>query len=218
MTGKHKHCLGFTLVEVLISLVLLSLLSLGMVSAMRTMGQTQDRIDQRFARAEELQSVMGFVDEILGRVSDRRSNLIEQGKPVLLFNGQARSIEWLGIMPARHGMGGRHFFKLAIETVASEQALVLRYQPWRGESSWPDWTSASWRVLVPEVSRLSISYAGKDMLPQQWTPAWALAGALPERIRLDVSTRWGEWPLWLIPVHSLSPGGGRSDMFTTGPR
>ena len=44
---------GFTLVEMLIALVLLSLLALGMVSALSTMGQTQERIDQRFARNVE---------------------------------------------------------------------------------------------------------------------------------------------------------------------
>ena len=215
-SASHRPA-GFTLVEMLIALVLLSLLALGMVSALRTMGQTQDRIDQRFARADEFQSVAAFVEQTLERLSDRRALLQEQGKPLALFNGQPQSIEWLGIMPARHGMGGRYFFRLAVETVAPGQALVLRYQPWKGESSWPDWAGASSRVLVHDVVGLDIGYGGKDMVPQQWVPVWILAETLPTRIRLDVATREGTWPLWVVATRTLSPGGGRSDMYSHGP-
>ena len=217
MKSASQRPVGFTLVEMLIALVLLSLLALGMVSALRTMGQTQDRIDQRFARADEFQSVAAFVEQTLERLSDRRALLQEQGKPLALFNGHPQSLEWLGIMPARHGMGGRYFFRLAVEAVAHGQGLVLRYQPWKGESSWPDWAGASSRVLVPDVVGLDIGYGGKEMAPQQWVPVWILAETLPTRIRLDVATREGTWPLWVVATRTLSPGGGRSDMYSHGP-
>lgn len=215
-SASHRPA-GFTLVEMLIALVLLSLLALGMVSALRTMGQTQDRIDQRFARADEFQSVAAFVEQTLERLSDRRALLQEQGKPLALFNGHPQSLEWLGIMPARHGMGGRYFFRLAVEAVAHGQGLVLRYQPWKGESSWPDWAGASSRVLVPDVVGLDIGYGGKEMAPQQWVPVWAPAEVLPARIRLGVVTREGAWPLWIVATRTLSPGGGRSGIYSHGP-
>ncbi|QIL43007.1 prepilin-type N-terminal cleavage/methylation domain-containing protein [Acidovorax sp. HDW3] len=214
---RADHQSGFTLIEMLIAMALLSLLALGMVFAMRTMGQTQDRIDQRFARADELQSVTAFVQTVLERLSSRRAGLQEPGKALLLFSGTQQSIEWLGIMPARHGMGGRYFFRLAVEPAASAQALVLRYQPWQGEVSLPDWSAARSRILVSDVVGMDIGYGGKEMAPQQWVPVWAQTESLPVRIRLGVTTRDGAWPLWIVGTRALSPGGGRSSMYSHGP-
>ncbi|HRP19789.1 MAG TPA: prepilin-type N-terminal cleavage/methylation domain-containing protein [Alicycliphilus sp.] len=209
--------IGFTLVEVLVAMALLSLLLLGMVSAMRTMGQTQDRIDQRFARADEFQSVTAFVQTVLERLSDRRAGVQVQGKPPFMFNGTPQSIEWLGIMPARHGMGGRHFFRLAVEPAGAAQALVLRYQPWQGETLLPDWSAAQARILVPDVVGLDIGYGGKEMAPQQWEPMWVSDESLPVRIRLGVTVQDGAWPLWIVATHALPPGGGRSSVYSHGP-
>lgn len=208
---------GFTLVEMLIALVLLSLLALGMVSALSTMGQTQERIDQRFAHADERQSITAFVQQTLERLSDRGASLSQQSKPLPLFKGEPQSIEWLGIMPARHGMGGRYFFRLSVEAAAPAPALVLRYQPWQGELVLPDWSVAATRVLVSDVTGFAIGYGGKDMPPQQWQSSWIAAESLPSRIRLDVTTSDGAWPLWIVATHTLSPGGGRSDMYSRGP-
>ena len=45
--GRPVPAAGFTLVEVLIALALLSLLMLVLVGAMRAMGQTEERVEQR---------------------------------------------------------------------------------------------------------------------------------------------------------------------------
>ena len=62
---------GFTLIELLVTMALLSLLMLGMASALRTMAQTEERIDARLARADEFRIATGFLRSIVGRVSAR---------------------------------------------------------------------------------------------------------------------------------------------------
>ena len=59
---------GFTLVEVLVVLSLLSLVMLAMGSALRTTAQTEERVDQRLQRADEMRVTTGFLRYILGRV------------------------------------------------------------------------------------------------------------------------------------------------------
>ena len=44
---------GFTLVEVLVAMVLLSLLMLALTGALRAMGQTEERVEQRVAAADD---------------------------------------------------------------------------------------------------------------------------------------------------------------------
>ncbi len=208
---------GFTLVEMLVALALLSLLALGMASALSSMGQTQERVDQRSRSADEFQATTAFVQGILSLLSDRRMALQQQGASPFLFLGQRHAIEWLGIMPARHGMGGRYYFRLSIESAAGGQALVLRYQPWQAKAELPNWSEAQFRVLAPDVVGFEIAYGGADMPPTQWSEQWASAEALPVRVRLDVVARDGAWPLWIVATRKLSAGGGSAGGYVTGP-
>ena len=96
-TGK-MHMRGFTLVELLVVMALLSLLMLGLVSALRTMAQTEERIDGRLAQADEFRVTTAFVQEILGQISIRRK----------------RSFPELGASPSAHLAQGSHIFCIVL--------------------------------------------------------------------------------------------------------
>ena len=63
---------GFTLVEVLVVMTLLSLVVLALGSALRTTAQTEERVDQRLARNDEIRVVTGFLQSVLGRISGQK--------------------------------------------------------------------------------------------------------------------------------------------------
>ncbi|WP_186764567.1 prepilin-type N-terminal cleavage/methylation domain-containing protein [Comamonas flocculans] len=211
---------GFTLVEMLVVLVLVSLLALGLVSTMQTMGRTQDRLEQRFAELDERQVVRAFVAQILGRLSDRRMVPLQPGQPPYAFHGDSAMVQWLGIMPARPGLGGRYWMRVELgRDDGGMPALMLRYQPWAGETTWPDWSRARSRILVAAVSRFEIAYGGGDMPPSEWLPGWdEYQQYLPTRLSLRVDTmEAGQWPMWVIATRALSAGGARASMYSTGP-
>ena len=60
---------GFTLVEVLVVMTLLSLVVLALGSALRTTAQTEERVDQRLARNDEIRVVTGFLQSVLGLIA-----------------------------------------------------------------------------------------------------------------------------------------------------
>ena len=62
---------GFTLVELLVAMSLMSLILLAMSSALHTMGQTESRIDERSTRLDDFRSATAFIRSTLGRVSLR---------------------------------------------------------------------------------------------------------------------------------------------------
>ncbi|MGB6101624.1 MAG: prepilin-type N-terminal cleavage/methylation domain-containing protein [Comamonas sp.] len=211
---------GFTLVEMLVVMVLLSLLALGLVSAMQTMGRTQDRLERRIAALDERQVVTAFVNQVLSRLSDRRMAALQSGQPVLPFQGGSQAVQWLGILPARPGVGGRYWLRLSVEPDARGMpALVLRYLPWQGETQWPDWSQAHTRTLVEGIARFDVAYGGGDMPPQQWLPAWGEGQTqLPTRLLLHLeTTARGSWPLWIVAARTLPGGGARASMYSTGP-
>ena len=85
-------------------------------------------------------------------------------------------------MPARHGLGGRHYMRLALESSAGGSHLVLRYAPWNGAPAFADWPAAEARVLVGDVQGLHLRY--QHPLSGAWQPNWSPAADLPPGINL----------------------------------
>jgi len=205
---------GFTLVEILVAMTLLSLVMLALGAAMRTLGQTEQRVDQRLQAADEMRVASQFLASVLGRVSPRKSTLPAQaGASPYLFAGDPAAVAWVGVMPARHGAGGRHYFRLGGETVDGHPVVVLRYAPWTADTGFPDWSAAQSRVLAAGVAGFALAYADGA---GNWSPAWRQPDKLPARIRVDLRTAAGEWPPLIVAMRQL-PAAGRGDgTFTVG--
>lgn len=215
---------GFTLVEILVAMSLLSLVMLGMASAMRTMADTESRVDTRLARTDKVRTIERFLLQVLGRVSYQRASSLNraaapaagsvQGGDVLRFEAGADSIAWVGIMPARPGMGGRYFFRLAAEPSGQGQDLVLRHLPWSPEQAdlFPDWNSAESETIVRNLTSFSVEAqaerapdaAAQAAWTSAWQTGWPVATALPERLRLRIADEAGEWPLLIVPVRATA--------------
>ena len=129
---------GFTLVELLVVLTLLSLMVLAMASALRTVAQSQERVDHKLTRIDDYRLAEGLIRDTLGSISARKQarGMDEKASPYL-FAGAQDAIAWVGVMPARYGSGGRHFFRLGLESVEGQARLVLRFAPWRPTHRWP---------------------------------------------------------------------------------
>ena len=212
------HQTGFTLVELLVTMALLSMLMLGMASALRTMAQTEERVDARLARADELRVATGFLHTVLGRVSARRIAVVpKEGASPYLFAGAADAVAWVGIMPARQGAGGRTFFRLALEPLQDGPALVIRFMPWTDRADFPDWSQADSRILVRDAVSLALSYEDARQRAPAWVPVWTRTDSLPERVRIDLQTSAGPWPLWVLPMRSLPASERGSGRFSAGP-
>lgn len=192
---------GFTLLEVIVVMALLSLIMLAMGSALRTAAQTEERIDARLARTDELRVASDFLRSVLGRISAQQGPARpEPGASRFSFSGGPGEMRWLGVMPARHGVGGRQHFRLAIEP----QGLVLRYLPWQGEQQ-PDWGRSESYVLVAGATALALRFEDTREQPSQWVAQWVTPDALPQRVALTVQTAQGPWPDLVVNMRRL-PG------------
>lgn len=221
-----RHQRGFTLVELLVSVSLLAIIMVALGSAMRTMAQTESRVDQRLSRMDDMRVVSGFLRQTLGRVSGQKwPNPQGQGGQVVAFRATPSSVEWVGIMPARHGVGGRHFFRLQAETLGQRHALVLRFLPWSvTDQGFPDWSQAPHRELVPGVSALVVNAQGLPPQlaapppgwPMDWVSGWPLPEHLPERLSLSWADESGVWPELVLPLRELTQGRGVGGGFTIG--
>ena len=210
MIRSSSAARGFTLVEVLIALALLSMLMLVLTSALRSMGQVESRVEQRIEAADDWRATQALLADVLGRVSGRM-HAVEQagGAPrAPFFDAGPDHLAWIGIMPARFGLGGRHYLRLALERAAGGDAdLVLRYAPWTGAPTFSAWDQAQSQVLAGPVGALTLQYL--DPLGGQWSPAWPPPGVpidqlppdlLPAAVALGVDGPAPAWPPLLLAV------------------
>ena len=207
MTGSVQASRGFTLVEVLVVMSLLSLLALGMGSALRTTAQTGERVDSRLSESDELRVTSAFLRSVLGRLHVQRLNApTAVGQQPYFFEGTPASVTWVGIMPARHGVGGRSFFRLSLGQADGQEGLVLQFLPWDSATGQPDWSQAQARVLVREVAELRLSYVNTTVNDARWTGAWESPDSLPDRVMISLRSASGRWPDLVVPMRA-TPGG-----------
>jgi general secretion pathway protein J len=215
-----KKLRGFTLVEVLVVMSLLSLIMLAMASALRTTAQTEERVDAKLQRADEMRVASEFLQSVIGRVSARKTNApVAAGQSPFIFSGTAQELSWVGIMPARYGVGGRFHFKLAVEGQAPNRALVLRFTPWTGEDLAPDWSRAETYALVPDAVALQLQYEDASVDPPTWVAQWASPDRLPQRVMFSLQTDSGPWPALAFAMRALpgsDPGGSGQAVFGGG--
>lgn len=218
---------GFTLLELMVVMSLMSLVMLAMTSALRTMAQTEERVDARILRTDELRTSVDFLRGCLGRVAMRKGPTgVELGVSPNLFQGMPNGVAWVGIMPARYGAGGRYFFRLAPETIDRSSVLMLRFAPWSPTAGFPDWSRAEGRVLAAGLTAFSVQYEDVRNAPGRWWSDWAVVpdlpppermDQLPARLRIQVGTTAQVWPELIVPLRVLpATARGSGGDFTIG--
>ena len=213
MTRAARAVGGFTLVEVLVALSLLSLLMLALTGALRAMGQTDERVQQRVMDADDYRAAVQLLDDVLGRVSARPHAVpqarVGQASEAPFFEAAPDSVAWIGVMPARFGVGGRHYMRLAVEPGPDGGRLVLRYAPWTGAPTFSAWDRAEAQVLAAPAAALSVRY--QEPASGQWGPVWpppgmAVAALPPSRLPSAVALQHdGTLPAWPPLIVALRP-------------
>jgi general secretion pathway protein J len=203
---------GFTLLELLVVMSLLSIIMIGLVSALRTMAQTESKIDGRLERLDEIRVARTFLQQTLTRASAMTLDAPDAtGKTIIPFVATPDSVTWVGILPARPNVGGRHFFRLALEDTYTGHDLVLRFSPWNPDIVVPDWSAAEPRTLIRDINQMNVQAQGLPPLgrnaaepwPKGWQNGWPIADTLPEQLRLGLVDAQGDWPDWIIALHAL---------------
>ena len=208
---------GFTLVEVLIALALLSLLMLVLSGALRAMGQVEARVDQRVEAADDYRLATQLLGDVLGRVSAWRHPVLQAGSAAQapFFEATPGALAWVGIMPARYGLGGRHYLRLALEPGEGGSQLVLRYAPWTGAATFSAWAQAQRLVLAAPATALTLSYL--EPASGQWSALWPPPGMpasalpaslLPAAVAIQVEGPEPAWPplvIALVPTRTSDP-------------
>lgn len=189
---------GFTLVEVVVALSILSLVLVGTVTGLRTLGNTQAALERKTVRVDEVRSVSGFLRDLM------ESAVVGSGSGGLTLGGGGREaahfrfeeefVEWKTIILFGEAFGG----SFVVRVVSENNSLVLRWRETDDHERKPDdWDDAPSRVLVRDLEDFEISL--RQEYDTDWTSAWG-GSKPPALVRMQIKSAGRYWPDLIMQV------------------
>jgi len=194
---------GFTLVELLVGIVLLSLLSLAIFGSVRFGIKAWDRGSMHAEEAENTLFAQNFLRQTIGSAYPFYLT-IDPTRSGVDFEGTSRSLSFLAPVPIALGSGGRVRFRLAAEPHGDRADLVVTSQ-----AELADLTNSSTmtrKALMNNVHGFELAYfgAGRSDRAGRWRDSWSGETALPQIVRVRLRFAGDDariWPDLLIAPH-----------------
>ncbi|CAK0753781.1 general secretion pathway protein J [Gammaproteobacteria bacterium] len=221
-----RRLTGFTLIELVIALSIVSLLTVVLFSSLRLGVRSWNTVDVRDSRLQETRLVRGFIRNAL--TNARAVQFQRDAQPaVLMFQGDNHRLEWVAPLSQFVGVGGLHLIRLEIEggnpgflrltrwlnqpALLNGQAGVPAWQPLpqtratRGLSPGPEALEGVYdsQVLLSQVHGGQFAYFGRrsDEQAASWHDSWDDPMRLPDLVTVALTPEGGNWPLLAV-----SPG------------
>ena len=191
---QDRRMAGFTLLEIMVAMLLLTIIITSSVSLLFLNVRGWDAL---MADSEEM------LDQIL--ISDRIGNalrtlaplkLLDNGQQTLAFLGEPQRLHFISAAPQQYLPGGLFEYLLSVEGAGEDGAsLVLYYAPYR-----PDATALTLpetgekRTLIDQVGDLRFSYYGIKRIRETaaWSDTWEAAGDnYPQLIKISLPAEDG---------------------------
>ena len=199
---RVRNAGGFTLIEVSIALVILSMIMIATVSSLRSFGSTQIKIDEVTARVSEVRVVGEFLRESI----EAAVPVPNAGRGALypeddddgarrfgtLFWGSPQQLIWAAPLSGGPGFGGLY----AVQLSTDRDRLVLRWQPFQRGGAWREWGTIKPHVLTDGVQSLSLEY--RATWHDDWAKAWLPANANPVAVKLNLKVEGRFWPEMVV--------------------
>lgn len=188
---------GFTLVEVMVATVVLSLILLTTLSAMRTLAQVDKKVQLTTARVDEMRSVSEAVRSMLNQAHSGSSAAGSGGTwsglqrlQSAYFEGSSRTLVWMAPLSGASGVSGLHYLRLRQQ----RGELLLDIADYEAENLEPDWSRIiETSVLVTDLADLDMAY--RVAADETWQASFDNDnGALPQAIRVRIRARDRYWP------------------------
>lgn len=206
MTSRRSHARskGFTLVELLLAITLLSIL-LGLAyGGFRAATRATDRGQDILAESSRLRLAHQFVHRQLNQVLPMSYSNEDDGDLPVVFEGDTNSIRYVGPMPGYLGFGGPQVQELSIIGTDNGQALVLSHALLQGfEES--DLHARAPIMLIDGIQDATFMFQGRDEQgePASWESSWVETGILPVAVSLQIDfdeQAHMEWPELIASV------------------
>jgi general secretion pathway protein J len=181
---------GFSLMEMLVSLVILALILAFLPGAFRLARQVWTAtamLDRDSGRDAGLDFLETRLAEAMPLFEPGKAGLVN-----ILFGGTKDGVRF--VAPSRNGPAGGGIYRYSIELRPRDGAassLVVQVAPYLGLGQGASTPAAEEQVLVDDVTKAEFRYFGHHELRQAptWQLDWKRTDALPDLVELNITRR-----------------------------
>jgi len=194
--NRHR---GFTLVELLLALTLMSMLLALAYGGLRASTRATDRGQTILEDSSRIRMAHQFVRQQLNQASPLVFAVSDDDEERTVFTGEADRIRFVAPMPGYLGFGGPQVQELAVVRGEDSLELVLSHALLQGfeEANLYDGPPI---LLLDQIESATFSFLGRDENGELagWASSWPDGSVLPDSIALEiefVDDVYIEWPL-----------------------
>jgi general secretion pathway protein J len=198
----HLHLRGFTLIEVLIAMTLLSIMMVLLFTSLKICADSWERGESKITDVNEMAVVYNFFQRDLSVAKPLWNDLPAEEEKKFSFQGSSQSLQFVSAFPASAGRPGLQLFSLNLSEENNEQVINVTLVPFikltEGATSQKEEVT-----LIKHVSDFTLAYFGSsnEISEGAWTEEWLNKEALPRLVKINIKLDNGiYWPAMIIDL------------------
>ena len=206
-TLKIKRRCGFTLLEVMVAMVVLSFIFLILFSSLFSANKYWQTAETISEKNDELRLVSRFIRKSISQSIPLI--WVDKKKRTLLFKGEQDKLAFTSRLPAHRGGGGLYLITLHVLEKDDMNQLAIHYKLIQPDEYPMDNISDETKhtTLIKNIDSISFSYFGKEdnNLQAQWHNEWPNKEQLPRLIKIELVSESSakKWPDITIPFQNI---------------
>lgn len=196
---------GFTLIEVLIAMTLLSIMVVLLFSSLKICADSWEKGESKITDVNEVTVVYNFFQRHLSAAKPLWNDFSEEDK-TFSFQGKAQSLQFVSTFPASAGRSGLQLFSIKMQEEDNERLVKVTITPFFPMTEGEEWRKEE-VSLIKHVSDFKLAYFGSDGNESEsenkgvWLDEWLARDVQPRLVKINIELENGIfWPEMIIEL------------------
>lgn len=193
---------GFTLIEVLIAMTLLSIMMVLLFTSLKICADSWEKGESKITDVNEIAVVYNFFQRDLSVAKPLWNDLPAEEEKTFSFQGGTQSLQFVSAFPASAGRSGLQLFSLNLLEEDNERIINVTIVPFVPMTEGAKWHKEE-VTLIKHVSDFTLAYfsSADGVSEGAWTEEWLNKEVLPRLVKINIKLENGSyWPEMIIDL------------------